>query len=67
MTWVAPPPRRDGRPLSRRERVAFARGVDAFYAADDLESLGGAEWQAKADTAEPPRLRWTWWRRLLGR
>ena len=65
-TWIAPPPRRDGRPLSRRERKAFARGVVAFYVADARAPSPKGGWGAKPDATEltPPRS--TWWRRLLG-
>jgi hypothetical protein len=46
--------------------MAFARGVDAFYAADARAVSPKGGWRTKPDVTEfaPPKS--TWWRRLLG-
>jgi hypothetical protein len=47
--------------------MAFARGVDAFYAADACAPTPKAGWRAKPDATESAPPKSTWWRRLLGK
>jgi hypothetical protein len=47
--------------------MAFARGVDAFYAAHACAPSPKRAWRETPDASEPAPPTSTWWRRLLGK